>query len=202
MSTRNPRQTRERLLQTAFRELHVHGFQGMRVDEVLRLSDLRKGAFSHHFASKRELAHAVLEERIRPLMETLWLEPLAAMQDPAAELPALLDSLPRRAPPALRQHGCPLNNLAQEMSALDEGLRRSIAALFEEWITALQQALQRGQRLGRIQRGIDARAVAEFLVSALEGCIGLFKVRQSPQQWRACRDQIARYLQGLGPPPS
>jgi len=43
------------------------------------------------------------------------------------------------------------------------------------------------------------RVVARFLVAALEGCIGVFKVDQSMVQWDACRTQIAAYLNTLKP---
>ena len=52
---RNPEKTRQRLLQAAYEEIHAHGFQGMRVDQVLRKTSLQKGAFYHHFSSKLEL---------------------------------------------------------------------------------------------------------------------------------------------------
>ena len=53
MSTvRNPDQTRARLLEAAFEEIYQHGFQGMRVDEILERTGLKKGAFYHHFSTQ------------------------------------------------------------------------------------------------------------------------------------------------------
>ena len=199
MTVRNPQRTRERLLQTAFQEIHAHGFQGMRIDEVLRLAGLQKGAFYHHFGSKRELGYAVLEEQIRPLVESVWLEPLADMDDPVRDIPRLLDNLGERVPPAMREHGCPLNNLAQEMASQDEGFQRRIAQMFAHWIEAFQGLFERGKRRGHIREDVDTRAVARFVIAALEGCIGVFKVDHSPEQWVACRSQLAAYLDTLRP---
>lgn len=199
MASRNPRQTRERLLRTAFREIHAHGFQGMRVDEVLRRSGLQKGAFYHHFGSKTELGYAVLEEQIRPLLESVWLTPLADIEDPVEEFPHLLDNLGERIPPAMREHGCPLNNLAQEMASQDEGFRQRIAQLFKAWVEGFEAMFERAKAGGYVRNNIDSRAVARFMIAALEGCIGIFKVEQSPEQWRACRTQIAVYLATLRP---
>ena len=199
MATRNPQQTRKRLLETAFQEIHAHGFQGMRADEVLRLSGLRKGAFYHHFGSKTELGYAVLEEEISQLIESVWLEPAKRIKDPVTELPRLLDELGERVPPAMREHGCPVNNLAQEMASQDEGFRERISQLFERWIDSLAALFERAKASGHIRAGIDSRAVSRFLVSALEGCIGLYKVNHSAAHWSACRSQIAVYLQSLRP---
>jgi len=199
MAFRNPRQTRERLVITAFEEIHAHGFQGLRVDEVLRRSGLQKGAFYHHFGSKTELGYAVLEEQIRPLLESLWLKPLAEIQDPIEEFPRLLDELAERMPRAMLEHGCPLNNLAQEMASQDEGFRERIVRIFDRWIDGLAAMFEAARRNGKVRDDIDSRAVARFLIAAIEGCIGVFKVEHAPEQWVACRSGIQAYLDTLRP---
>ncbi len=199
MTLRAPRKTRERLLQTAFQEMLAHGFQGMRVDEVLRASGLQKGAFYHHFSSKTELGYAVLDEQIKPLIEKIWLEPLANIEDPVLDFPLMLDSIGDRIPPAMQQHGCPLNNLALEMASQDEEFRERVAKLFNHWIDAFQAIFDKGKKSGHIRGDVDSRAVARFMIAALEGCIGLLKVDQSAEQWTSCRFQIAHYLETLRP---
>lgn len=199
MNTRNPQMTRERLLQTAFREIHAHGFQGMRVDEVLRLSGLQKGAFYHHFGSKTELGYAVVEEAIKPMVAALWLEPLMEIEDPARDIPHLLDELGERVPPAMQEHGCPLNNLAQEMASQDDGFRQRVAQLFNQWIDALEAVFERGKVGGYVREDVDSRAVARFVVAVLEGSISMFKVDHEVAQWSACRSQISAYLNTLSP---
>ncbi|VAW61514.1 hypothetical protein MNBD_GAMMA11-2543 [hydrothermal vent metagenome] len=199
MTIRNPRKTRERLLSSAFEEIHARGFQGMRVDEVLRKSGLPKGAFYHHFSSKKELGYVVLEQQIKPLIESIWIEPLKDIKDPVQDFPQLLDTLGERIPPSMREHGCPVNNLAQEMASQDKGFQQRIAELFNHWIDAFQDLFEKGKENGYIRDDVDSRAVARFMVSVLEGCIGIFKVEHSPEQWPACRSQIAIYLKTLRP---
>lgn len=199
MTSRNPKKTRERLLQSAFAEIHAHGFQGMRVDEVLRHSGLQKGAFYHHFGSKTELGYAVLEEQIKTLVEAVWLAPLAQIRNPVVELPSILDGLNERIPPAMREHGCPLNNLAQEMGSQDEGFRQRIATMFSRWIAAIEELFEQAKADGYVRADIDSQATARFVVAALEGSVSLFKIERSPEQWLACRSQLSIYLQTLGP---
>jgi AcrR family transcriptional regulator len=197
MTTRNPQQTRERLLQTAFQEIHAHGFQGMRVDEVLRQSKLRKGAFYHHFGSKTELGYAVLEEQIQPMLEKLWLEPMLEMQNPLVELPHMLAQLAERMPPMMLEHGCPLNNLAQEMASQDQGFQQRISEIFHHWVVAATQLFEQGQHNGYVRNDIQADEIARFVVAALEGSIGIFKAERVPDQWQACQSQLTLYLEGL-----
>jgi TetR/AcrR family transcriptional regulator, transcriptional repressor for nem operon len=202
MATRNPQQTRERLLQTAFQEIHAHGFQGMRVDEVLRKSGLQKGAFYHHFGSKAELGQAVLEEQIAPLIESLWLEPLDGIKDPVAEFPLFLDLLEQHLPKAMLEHGCPLNNLAQEMASQDENFRQRIDKMFNHWLDGLEVMFERAKHEGYVRENVKSRDVARFVLAVVEGCIGIIKVNHSLEQWAACRSQITDYLSTLRPNPA
>lgn len=199
MVSRNPQQTRERLLHSAYQEIHAHGFQGMRVDEVLRQSNLQKGAFYHHFSSKTELAYAVLEEQIAPLLESIWITPLADMDDPVRELPAMLEELGQRVPNSMLKYGCPLNNLAQEMSPLDQGFRDRVNAIFNKWSEALSLLFEQAKEKEYIRKELESDAIASFLIASVEGCLGVFKVKQSVDYWSMCCTQISHYLESLRP---
>jgi TetR/AcrR family transcriptional regulator, transcriptional repressor for nem operon len=194
---RNPKQTRQRLLEAAFEEIHNHGFQGMRVDEVLCKTGLQKGAFYHHFKSKIELGYAVLEEEVAPMLESIWLTPLETIQNPVTDLPRMLTELSGRIPDRIREHGCPLNNLAQEMSSQDKGFQIRIASQFNNWIETYTQLFEKAQANGYVRSDIKAEEIARFVIASLEGCISIFKVEQAPQQWQACQSQLELYLQGL-----
>ena len=194
---RNPKQTRQRLLEAAFEEIHNHGFQGMRVDEVLRKTGLQKGAFYHHFKSKLELGYAVLEEEVAPMLESIWLKPLETIQNPVTDLPGILTGLGDRIPDRMREHGCPLNNLAQEMSSQDKGFQKRIASQFNNWITTYTKLFEEAQVNGYVRSDIEAEQIARFVIASLEGCISIFKAEQAPQQWQACQSQLAIYLQGV-----
>jgi TetR/AcrR family transcriptional regulator, transcriptional repressor for nem operon len=56
--------------------------------------------------------------------------------------------------------GCPLNNLAQEMSLRDERFRKHLAKVFYEWQEGTATALRKGQSEGRVRRDLDARLPA------------------------------------------
>ena len=194
---RNPKQTRQKLLQAAYEEIHVHGFQGMRVDEVLRKTGLQKGAFYHHFSNKVELGYAVLEELIKPMLESIWLEPLKDIKNPLVDLPTILSKLAEKMPENIWEHGCPLNNLAQEMASQDKGFQVRTTDLFSNWIQAYTKLFKEGQKNNYVRTDIDAEEIARFLIATLEGCIGIFKTEQSQMQWQACQSQLVIYLRGL-----
>jgi len=100
------------------------------------------------------------------------------------------------------QLGCPLNNLAQEMSPLDERFRRAVNATFELWRNGFAEALRRGQAEGSVRRDIDPRKVAAFVVAAAEGSYGLAKSAQSAAMLRSNLELLSDYLDTLRPAPS
>jgi len=194
---RNPDQTRKRILEAAFREMYQHGFQGMRLDEVLAATDLTKGALYHHFPNKQALGYAVVDEVILSMIEAIWLQPLQAAKDPFTGLLGVVENLAQAKPPEIVQYGCPLNNLAQEMSPLDEGFRQRIDRVFGIWHAATQRALQHAKDEGTLRQDVDCDETATFIMAALEGCIGLAKNAQSIERLASCNRGLVRYIQSL-----
>ena len=192
---RTSEQSRNAIVRAAFGEIYAHGYQGARVERILARTGLSKGAFYHHFDSKRSLAYAVLEEVIGEELDRLWGRPLMESDDPLRTIGEIIefkgDSLYRI------ELGCPINNLAQEMSPVDEGMRLRIRALFDRWRELLTAALTRGQRNGRVSETIDPAEVAIFIVGSVEGCIGLAKNASDPVVFGACRKGLLAYLEGL-----
>lgn len=194
---RNPDATRQRILEAAFMEMYRNGYQGMRLDEVLSVTGLTKGALYHHFPNKLALGYAVVDEVILPTIEAMWLEPLKNSSDPLLGLMTVIEQLPDMKPPEVIQYGCPVNNLAQEMSPLDEGFRKRLDYIFRVWHDATEQALERARQQGRIREDLNCDETATFILAAVEGCIGIAKNAQSTEQLRVCNGGLVDYLRSL-----
>lgn len=195
---RNADATRARILAAAFREIYHKGFQGMRLDDVLRQTGLTKGALYHHFPNKLSLGYAVVDEVIAGAMAGIWLTALQDSRDPVTDITRLVTDLARGQGPfeAVTQ-GCPLNNLAQEMSPLDEGFRSRIDRVFQTWSHCLVEALERGKEHGAIRRDLDCERTATFVIAAVEGCIGMAKNAQSLERLQVCTGSLVEYLDSL-----
>ncbi len=195
---RNPGRTRERLLGAAFGEIYRSGFQGADLATILQHAGVTKGALYHHFQSKEDLGYHVIEDVIGQVTREKWLEPLAQATNPLDTLIRIVQATSTE--PAAVNGGCPLNNLAQEMSPLDEGFRQRLAAQFQAWQAAIAAALKAGQKQGLVQAGLDAREAATFIVATYEGYISLAKNAQDPKVLQSGKKQLVRYLESLRPP--
>ena len=198
VASRDGAATRELLLAAAAREIHVHGFQAASLSRILAKTGVTKGALYHHFPSKRLLGYAVVDECYAPALRKRWVDPLSeADVDSLQTLIEIIRDTARGMSRADVLLGCPVNNLAQEMSPVDEGFRMRIEALFDEWRIATGAALRRAQERGSIAPGVDARASAAFIVASLEGCVGMAKNGQSKELLLMCGGGLITYLQSL-----
>jgi len=195
---RDPERTRERLLRAAFREFYRSGFQGASLDTILAGAGVTKGALYHHFDSKEALGYAVVDEIIAPDVRAQWLRPLQRRDDPIDALIGIVKRISVR-PPDVRG-GCPLNNLAQEMSPLDAGFRKRLATIFHAWRQAVASVLREGQTHGSIRRDIEPDDAAGLLIAMVEGYGSLAKNAQDPRVMKAGIRNIADWLGSLRPP--
>jgi TetR/AcrR family transcriptional regulator, transcriptional repressor for nem operon len=200
---RQPDITRAKLLQAAFHEIYRQGFQGSSLDVILAKAGMTKGALYHHFSDKAALGYAVVEEVVHGLLLERWLGVLERQPgDPISALQGMLRQRARELTTHEVELGCPLNNLAQEMSPLDERFRLRVGATFDTWIEGFARVLEQGQTEGTVRKEVNPRQVAAFLVGAVEGCYGLAKSARSKAMLRANFDVLSRMLDSLRNPAS
>jgi len=199
-ATRAPEDTRRRILKAAFAEFYRHGFQGGSLNRIVDQAGTTKGALFHHFEGKNDLGYAVVEEIIQPRIKALWLDPLADSIDPITDAKqAVRQFIKQEQANGRLAQGCPLNNLAQEMSPLDEGFRIRIEKVYSAWRESLESAFARGIKAGKVRRDISPRNVAAFVVSALAGIIGTAKNSQSEELMKQAGEAFFGYLDCLRP---
>src|ERR1700694_3763075 len=169
--------TRDQILDAAARLIHLQGYHSTTLDDVLSASGVGKGNFYYYFKSKEELGYAIIDRLVRGFVERT-LDPAFAEidRDPLAQIHGFLD----RVLDNLRQRncvgGCPMGNLASELSDVHEGFRQRLAQIFAEWRRTLTEALARGQARGELRADCNPERAAHFLVAALEGAILMTKV--------------------------
>ena len=190
--------TRTLLLDAAAREIHVRGFQAASVSRILAETGVTKGALYHYFSSKAELGYAVFDEVYAPQLREVWITPLEQGDgDPLQSLIDIITAAGKRMTEADVARGCPINNLAQEMSPVDAGFRGRIERLFAQWRDAIERALLHADDAGTLCSEVDAKSAATFIVASLEGCIGMAKNAQSHAILMQCGHGLIAYLQSL-----
>jgi AcrR family transcriptional regulator len=151
------------------------------VDRVVARTSLTKGALFHIFPNKHALGYAVVDEVVEAMIRAQWVTPLEGVDDC---LEVIASSFEVGAAELARMpvhYGCPLNNLAQEMSAIDDGFKVRVERIFEMWIGSLEAALERGKAQGVVRSDLMARDAAFLIVTLVEGILSLAKSSQDPR---------------------
>lgn len=199
-AVRAPESTRRRILEAAFDEFYRNGFQGGSLNRIVGEAGTTKGALFHHFEGKSDLAYAVVREVIHPQLKARWADPLAHSDDPITDLKRVFrQCLKDETADGQLVHGCPLNNLAQEMSPLDEKFRQILEQIYVGWRASLEAALARGIKAGTIGKDVSPKRVAAFIVAAQAGMVGAAKNAQSQEMMLQVGQAFFDYLDSLRP---
>jgi len=198
--SRDPERTRERLLQAGYREIYRSGFQSASIDSILAATNVTKGALYYHFESKEALGYAIVDEVVAKLPRDRWLLPLQQSKDkdPIDALIGVVRAIPTW--PRDIKGGCPLVNLAQEMSPLDEQFRRRLETIFRDWQEGIATVLRRGQSEGTVRRDLIPEETANFLIALVEGHAVLAKNSQDVKVWNTGIRNIVGWLNSLRAP--
>lgn len=189
------RSTRDTIVAVATRLMQLRGYHGTSLDDVLGDSGVGKGSFYHYFKSKEELGYAILDEIIAGFLERT-VDP--CFSDPSVkritQIRCFLDRVVRIQREGHCVGGCPLGNLASELSDVHEGFRGRLAGVFTAWWERLTEALRDAQARGELSSGCQIDAVAQFLVASLEGAILMTKVTKEIAVMEQCVAEMKRYL--------
>ena len=192
---RDGRTTREAILAAGRRLIHVHGYNQTALDDVLRESGVGKGNFYYHFKSKEDLGYAILDQVVASFLDRT-LAP--CFSDPAgrplAQIRCFLDRVLETQRERNCVGGCPLGNLAAELSDVHEGFRTRLAEVFAAWRERLTEALRGARRRGEVGDDCRPEAVADFLVASLEGAILLTKLTKDIAVLERCVEEMKRHL--------
>lgn len=181
VTERNAEQTRTRILEAAHEEIYENGYQGMRIEAILQKTNLAKGALYHHFPNKLALGYAVVEEILMEQFHTTWSEFAQKYPDPLTAIQQLFLWKADTYKNEQRFKGCPLNNLNQEMAAIDEGFHQRLESVMEAIYQAIVSALESGQRQGQVRADINPTKIAMFIMASYQGIMGAAKCMQAPE---------------------
>lgn len=168
--------TRERILQAGATIMHRKGFQGTGLKEVLEAAGAPKGSFYHFFPSKEAFGLALIDhfeerlmDQVRPVLAEEGLSPLDRFRAFVARFRAFFDANGC----AL---GCPIGNLAQEMSDLSPVFQERLQVSFDRQAAFFSRLVLAGQAAGEVDPGLEAEATAQFLLAGWQGALLRMKV--------------------------
>ena len=193
--TNDPVGLRSRLLDAAAGAFQSRGYGSTSIHDLIRETGVSGGALHHHFPTKKSLALAVIDERVAAEVGSTWIDRVAAAPTAAqgivAVFDAVADSLERQASVA----GCPLGNLASELSLDDDELRGALAGRYAAWRAAITERLKQDMATGRAAYAADDPAgFADVVIALFTGALTIGKADQSTGALRASERRLRAWM--------
>jgi TetR/AcrR family transcriptional regulator, transcriptional repressor for nem operon len=187
--------TRERLVEAARILFWKHGYSSTGIAQILKEADAGSGSLYYFFPTKEDLLLAVLEW----YRENLWSQVVQPVfdrvTDPIERIFGILDAYRRGLLMTNFQHGCPIGNLALELSDSHPAVRELLAVNFTGWRKAIEQCL--AESADRLPETLDREQLALFVLTTMEGSVMLARSYQDIAPYDAAVTQLRDYFDRL-----
>ncbi|RUW74964.1 TetR/AcrR family transcriptional regulator [Mesorhizobium sp. M4B.F.Ca.ET.049.02.1.2] len=183
--TNDPEGMRRRVLDVAEESFQARGYHASSLGDLMAAAGVTGGALHHHFPTKKALALAVIEERVAAAVDQTWIAPVRAASSAREGVRAVFEAVAAGLERQGFVRGCPLNNLAHELSLADPDFRIALAGIFAGWRLAIADKLRVDRQVGR-DEGTDPERYAALAVAAYSGAMSMAKTAQDAGLLRDC----------------
>ena len=192
-----PRMTdaRDRAIATAERLFRIQGYTATGLTQILEESGAPKGSFYFHFPrGKTQLAEEAIDQYVARRIAVLRNISGNTMGDARNFVQQLFDTFAAEMVVSDFQYGCLMQNLANELPALDAELTKRVARGFVDSTEIVAEHF-RGCGFSPAR----ASATAAALVAALEGARTIARLEHSPAIFQALAEvSVQRWTTPLG----
>lgn len=171
---------KDKLVSDGLRLVHERGFGASSVRDIANAARVPQGSFTNHFASKEAFGLEILERyyemtsaAVRATLRNDSLPPLRRLR---AWIEGQLEYLRKDD----MRRGCLYGNMSAEASQESEMIRGRVVSVFAENETSVAYCLKAALDAGELAPSTDARQLAGFIVSSLQGAILIAKAQRSP----------------------
>lgn len=180
-NSRNPEETRQRLVAAARDLVLQRGFTGTGVDQICESAGVTKGAFFHYFKSKEEIGKAALADWAAFGMGLYAVAKAEPARDPLDHVHRFFDimiGLVENSPDPVT---CVVGMMSQELANANPVLRVICARYLGDWNEFVRQLLEEAKAALPPRVDFNAEEVAWFLNSLWQGSMLVAKTRRDPQ---------------------
>lgn len=164
-------ETRERIVESARQLFFQQGYGATGIAQILKESEANSGSLYHFFPTKEDLLVAVLEQ-YKAMLQTHVIGPAYEhVDDPIERIFMVLDGYRRLLEATQYALGCPIGNLALEISNSHPLARRYVVENFENWRLAIRELIEAAS--GRLPTDTDPDALSKLVLASMEGAVML-----------------------------
>jgi TetR/AcrR family transcriptional repressor of nem operon len=178
-------ETKQRLLDSAQQLMYSRSYSDVGVQEICNDAKVQKGSFYHFFSSKSALTVEVLEQLKMQMIENILLPAFAKDLTPFKRFERFIEYAYQYQVDLKDQYGyvlgCPMGNIALEMSTQDEKIRKKVETLFESIFYVFVDVLDDAKAAGEIAQEADTEELAQVCLAYGEGVLLVAKTKNEPE---------------------
>ncbi len=184
--------TRQKLIDATFDEVFSHGYQGASLADILKKAGVHKGSMYHYFKNKKEMALTAIEEKISNRNFEKYDKVLKLDSD---YLESFIKSIKDTKQRDFKR-GCPIANIVQEMSNIDEDFNKTMKKIYENFRKYIKDILDLSVEEKEIKE-CDTTKLALYISAVLEGAILAVKASGDKQDYIDTISILEEYLNSL-----
>lgn len=185
----DPEGVRARFLDVAAELFQSRGYCATGMQAIFEEAGVTAGAFYHHFGGKKDLALAVIEERVAAEVEQTWIAPVREAKTTLDGVTLVFKNIATQLEARRAVRGCPLNNLTLELAFADPDFQQGLAKVFAHWQSEIEAKLKHDMNEQVLPRSRPG-PLAAYIVAVYSGAMALSKVQQSAAPLLQCLPEL------------
>jgi TetR/AcrR family transcriptional repressor of nem operon len=182
------------LLRAAAALIHKQGFLATSVEQIVQEAGTQKALFYYYWKSKEEMGLDVLDWHTARIRESVLVQ---TSSEPLTDVQRIIDTLVAFRRQDFAGRGCPIGNLALEMSAASDAFRTRAARALTVVAEAFAQRFSELKRQGKLRPDVDPLGAGRFVVASLEGAIMWHKATRDAEMFADQMESLKEYIHGL-----
>lgn len=194
-ATQGRNSTRERLVEAARLLFWEKGYEPTSLAEVVQKAGAKTGSLYYFFHTKEQLLLAVLDKYVGMLWPAVIEPVFNHVTDPVERIFGILDGYRRGLEYTGFAGGCPIGNLALEVSDELPRACEKIAQNFAGWRGWIRKCLE--DAADRLPINLNREQLAVFVLTVMEGAVMQSRADRSLEPFDASIAQLRDYFNRL-----
>lgn len=187
--------TRNRLVEAAADKFWRQGFHCTSLAAILAEAETHGGSLYYFFPSKESLLLAVLDCHAERLGEQIFAPALRRSNEPVEQIFHVLALYREFLEVSACSMGCPIGNLALELSDTLPAVRERVARIFDQWTDRILCILEDAR--DALPEGVSLQSLSRFVLTVMEGGVMQAKTQRSLEPFDDSVAHLRRYFDAL-----
>ena len=192
-------ETKRLIIETSFDMFYLNGYNNTSIPDIMKKTNLTKGAFYHHFKNKLEIGKKVIEDILSIRIYNGFIKPLKENKSKSVS-DLLVNVFTERIANFTEKEkalGCPANNMINEIGCSVHDFREPLRKLMDGWKDALIDVIDLGKKNNEIKKEVDSNAAATYLICSFEGARGIRKIYNDDALFSNYLEAVKEYIKSI-----